>query len=264
MKDSKLFGAKRIIAMVALGCFGATLTAAAAKLSHAKDFLSTVQTPAAETVAKQQAETEADGLLARGEYAAAIEKYQHLDLNDAHIVNKLGVAYEYLGGTKSAKADYEKAIKLDPTLASAYNNLATTYYAEHDNKKAEKFYKKSIKLDPENASAYKNLGTAYFADRKYGKGSEMYAVAMKIDPDIFNRNRALDVSEFDRERLSEMNYFLAELCAEHGQMAAALAYLDKAVGYGFHDAHRLYSDRALASVRQMPGFEGVLRGGFTK
>jgi hypothetical protein len=61
-----------------------------------------------------------------------------------------------------------------------------------------------------------------------------------------------------------MNYFLAELCAEHEQMNAALAYLDKAVGYGFHDARRLFNDRALASVREMPGFEGLLRNGLTK
>jgi tetratricopeptide (TPR) repeat protein len=264
MKDSKLVGTKWIIAMVALAVCGLTVTAAAEKLDHARDVLTTVQSPSLETVAKQQAEVEADLALARGEYAAAIEKYQQLNLNDAHIVNKLGVAYEYLGGTKIAQANYEKAIKLDPMLSAAYNNLATIYYAEHDNAMAVKLYKKSIKLDPQDASAYKNLGTAYFASRKYGKGSEMYAVAMKIDPEIFNRDRALDVSEFDKERLAEMNYFLAELCAEHGQMNAALAYLDKAVGYGFHDARRLYSDRALASVRQMPGFEGLVQAGFMK
>jgi tetratricopeptide (TPR) repeat protein len=264
MRNGKLFGAMGSIALVALVFSGATVAAAAEKLSHAREVLANVQSPSADTVAKQQAEIEADTMLAKGEYAAAIQHYQQLDLNDARIVNKLGVAYEYLGGTKNAQADYEKAIKLDPTLAAAYNNLATIYYAEHDDKKAEKFYRKSIKLDPADASAYKNLGTAYFAERKYGKGSEMYAVAMKIDPEIFNRDKALDVSEFDKERLAEMNYFLAELCAEHGQMAAALAYLDKAVGFGFHDARRLYSDRALASVRQMPGFEGLLRGGLTK
>jgi hypothetical protein len=72
------------------------------------------------------------------------------------------------------------------------------------------------------------------------------------------------VSQLDRDLLAEMNYFLAELCAENGQMNAALAYLDKAVNYGFHDAHRLYNDRALASVREMPGFDGLLRGGFMK
>jgi tetratricopeptide (TPR) repeat protein len=264
MRNGKLFGAMGSIALVALLVSGATRTAAAEKLSHARDVLVNVQVAPVDTAAKQPAEIEADAMLARGEYAAAVGKYQQLDLKDARIVNKLGIAYEYLGGTKKAQEDYERAIQLDPTLAAAYNNLATIYYSEHDNKKAEKFYKKAIRLDPGNASAYKNLGTAYFADRKYGKGSEMYAVAMKIDPDIFNRNKALDVSEFDRERLAEMNYFLAELCAEHGQMNAALAYLDKAVGFGFHDAHRLYSDRALSSVRQMPGFEGVLRDGFKR
>jgi tetratricopeptide (TPR) repeat protein len=236
----------------------------AEKPDNNRDFQTAVQAPDPQKLANQQAEGEADLLLAKGEYAAAIEKYQKLDLTQARTLNKMGLAYEYLGGMKMAKADYQQAIRLDPKFSIAYNNLATVYYSEGDNKNAEKFYKKAIKLDPQYASAYKNLGTSYFARRKYGKGSEMYAVAMKIDPGIFTREKGLEVSQADRDLLAEMNYFLAELCAEHEQMNAALAYLDKAVGYGFHDARRLFNDRALASVREMPGFEGLLRNGLTK
>ena len=252
------------VALVALACWGACLTSSAEKLNNARDFQASIPGQDAQKLADQQSESDADALVAKGEYASAIEKYKKLDLTQARILNKLGIAYEYLGGMKIAKTDYEEAIKLNPWLAPAYNNLATVYYSERDNKKAEKLYKKSIKLDPGDASAYKNLGTEYFARRKFGKGSEMYAVAMKIDPTIFNHNHSLDVSQFDRDLLAEMNYFLAELCAENGQMTAALAYLDKAVSYGFNDAHRLYNDRALASVREMPGFGGLLRGGFAK
>ena len=263
MKDMKLFGTKWV-ALAALAFVGATVASAEVTLSNTRDYQATAPGQDTQKLADQQAESEADALASKGEYAAAIEKYQKLDLNNARIVNKLGIAYEYLGGMKKAKEDFEEAIKLDPKLAPAYNNLATVYYADRENKKAEKLYKKSIKLDPDDASAYKNLGTEYFARRKYGKGSEMYAVAMKIDPTIFIRSHSIDVSQFDRDLLAEMNYFLAELCAEHGQMNAALAYLDKAVNYGFNDARRLYNDRALASVREMPGFEGLLRGGFMK
>ena len=263
MNDMKLFGVKWI-ALAALVFPGATFASAAVTIANTKDYQASGPSQDPQKLAEQQAESDADALASRGEYAAAVEKYQKLDLTQARILNKLGIAYEFLGGLKKAKEDYEEAIKLDPQLAPAYNNLATIYYADHDNKKAEKLYKKSIKLDPGDASAYKNLGTEYFARRKFGKGSEMYAVAMKIDPTIFNHNHSLDVSQFDRDLLAEMNYFLAELCAENGQTAAALTYLDKAVNYGFHDAHRLYNDRALASVREMPGFEGLLRDGFTK
>ena len=259
MTDVKLVGARSFVWVVAVAWCGFCVTAGAEKNADARDLHAKLQTPNTQTVANQQAEAEADLLVAHGQYAAAIEKYQQMNSQDAHVLNKLGVAYEYLGGMQKARGDYEEAIRLDPTLSVAYNNLATIYYAEHGNGKAEKFYKKAIKLDSRNASAYKNLGTLYFVRRKFHKGAEMYQEAIRIEPDIFVRNRSINVSQFDKELLGEMNFFLAELCARNGQTVAAMAYLRKALDAGFHDQTRLETDQALASVRMLPAFGDLLQ-----
>lgn len=254
MRSMRLIGARCFLGLVVLAGGGVLLKAAAETKNEGRDLHTGSQGQDAQTQAKERLETQADVALAQGRYVTAIDKYQQLDLTQARILNKLGVAYERLGGMQKARQDFEGAIRLDPKLSAAYNNLATVYYAEHNDKKAEQFYKKSIKLDPKNASAFKNLGTSYFVRRKYRKGAEAYEEAIRLDPDTFTHD-GINVAPFDPSLLAEMNFYLAELCAKNGQMQAALTYLKKAVAQGFHDQRRLDNDTALASVRQMPEFD---------
>ena len=66
-------------------------------------------------------------LLAQGQPDAALDEFTHAlagDPRDALSLNNRGVAFELLGQTEAARADFERALQLDPTLDQARENLA--------------------------------------------------------------------------------------------------------------------------------------------
>lgn len=78
--------------------------------------------------AEQAAELHADVLMARKEYAAAIDDYLAILKTNSHnavLLNKTGVAYQQLGATDSASNYYKRAEKADKKLSNPVNNLGT-------------------------------------------------------------------------------------------------------------------------------------------
>jgi tetratricopeptide (TPR) repeat protein len=86
------------------------------------------------------AQTKADILMARGEYAAAIAAYQQSDLKSALVWNSIGMAYHHLYALEEAQKAYQHALTINPRFAPAANNLAAVYYGQHEFRDAEHWY----------------------------------------------------------------------------------------------------------------------------
>ncbi len=255
---------ERVPAAVLLGlCMTWTMNGFAAettqKTSYAASPLATNDTvPTLQQSANEALEKKANLLMARKEYISAIHVYESVVLPDAQVLNKTGIAYEKMRMFEQAKVDFEQAMTLSPRFSGPSNNIGTVYYAEGDLKKSEKYYKKALKLDPRNASIYNNLGTLYFTKRKMHKGVEAYQQALSLDPEIFQRSAANGIqANGSKESVALINFYLAETCAQAGMKTAAMAYLRRAVGAGFHDQTKLREDRNFASLREMPELQNL-------
>jgi tetratricopeptide (TPR) repeat protein len=205
------------------------------------------------------AETKADILMARGEYAAAIVAYQSGNLKSATTWNSIGMAYHHMFALEEARKAYEKALTINPRFAPASNNLAAVYYGQHDFRDAEHFYKRALKHTSESAVIFCNLGTAYFAEAKYKQGMKAYRKAFEIDEKVFAPNQAAMIEAgASREQRIAMNYFVAATFARVGKQEQALTYLRKAMDEGFNDRKRLDEDKDFASIRTTTEFQQLL------
>ncbi len=201
----------------------------------------------------------ADILMARGQYEAAIDAYQHTDLKSAVVWNSIGVAYHHLFALDEARKAYQTALAINPRFAPAANNLAAVYYAQKDFSQSVRWYKRALKHTSESAAIYCNLGTAYFAEAKYKKGIKEYRKAFALDENVFSpREAALVEAGSSREQRMAMNYFVAQTFANAGHKEQAILYLRKAINEGFKDRKRLIEDKDFSSLRTMPEFQQLL------
>ncbi len=204
-------------------------------------------------------ETQGDLLMIRQRYLAAISAYQRGPRDSPVLWNKLGIAYQHMYALDFAKAQYERALFLNPKYPEALNNLGTVYYGEKDYRKAENFYKKAIRLKANCASFYSNLGTAYFAEHKSKKGLDAYQRAFAIDPNVFINESVERIAESGPlEEQAQLNFELAKLYANAGNMEAALKYLRLAFIDGFGDMKKLMAAKEFAALRERPEFRLLL------
>jgi tetratricopeptide (TPR) repeat protein len=83
-----------------------------------------------------------------------------------------------------AIADYNEAIRLDPSYASAFMNRAIAWRAKKEYDKAIADYDKAIRLDPGYASAFNNRGNALRAKKEYDKAIADFNEAIRLDPGL--------------------------------------------------------------------------------
>jgi len=188
----------------------------------------------------------ADSLLARKYYEDAILEYLKvlaIAPRDHVAHNKLGIAYHQLQRLDQAKKEYEVAKKIKPDYSEAWNNLGTIYYSQKKYGKAVKQYKKALQLQPASATAYHNMGAAYFGMKRYDEGFEAYREAYRLDPTILERvsnyGTIIKTAELNQ---AMMNFYMAKLYAENGQMEKALSFLLKALENGFTEFEKITKD----------------------
>jgi tetratricopeptide (TPR) repeat protein len=200
-----------------------------------------------------------DLYMARRQYVAAINAYQHAELRKSVTWTKIGVAYHHLFAMDEAMKAYQMALELDSHNADALNNIGAVYHAKHDFGKAAKYYKKALKFNSRSAAIYCNLGTTYFSAHKYKDAEKAYGHAFAIDPNAFNHdtNASIDEGSTKEVRIAQ-NYYLARTFARAGQRDQALFYLRKAFGEGFHDRRKLKDEQDFAMLRTTLEFKQLM------
>jgi tetratricopeptide (TPR) repeat protein len=198
-------------------------------------------------------EEQADQLHAAKRYFEAADYYhaalaKQPDRETLH--NKLGMVELFSQRFRTAKADFERSIKLNRQYAPAYNNLGVLEYLQRKYSKAVKRYQEAIRLQGGVASYYRNLGATYFAKKQWAESTEAYSRALALDPDVFERNSGAGVagqvaSPEDHARFS---YVLASCMPGNGLADRSLACLRRA------RMNAVYSDAEFSTLRKDPRF----------
>jgi tetratricopeptide (TPR) repeat protein len=232
-------------------------------LLPAQSFLPPQASPPQTTPIRHElsAEDRADIYMARKMYREAIDMYGQAPESSATRWNKMGIAYHQLQDLRSARKNYEVAIRLDPKYGEAINNLGTIYFSAQSYRRAVREYKKALRELPESASIESNLGTAYFARKDYKKATEAYEKALQLDPDVFEHHSTYGVllqnnNVGDR---AKFHYYLAKTYAKQGLTDRALLCIRKALEEGFEERKRFLEEPEFAGMRGNVEFQELMK-----
>jgi tetratricopeptide (TPR) repeat protein len=204
-------------------------------------------------------EQRADQLRAEKHYMESLDYYRAalaMKPDSAALYNKIGISELLSQRLRTARVDFQRAIKQDRKYSSAYNNLGVLDYSVKKYGKAIKNYQKAISLEPDTASYYSNLGSAYFAQKEWKMSIESYNEAVHLDPDIFEHRSGGGIigqiaSPEDRGHFS---YLLAKLYAKHGQTDRSLECLRRAMEQGYKGVAAVFHDEEFTELRKDPRF----------
>ncbi|MGA3294237.1 MAG: tetratricopeptide repeat protein [Candidatus Acidiferrales bacterium] len=124
----------------------------------------------------------------RQDYAAAAQDYQDYlakKPDDASVHYNLGYVYTAMRRPDDAKAEYEKAVSLDPKMGPAYLNLGITLLAS-DPAAAVEPLQKAAELMPDQARPRFLLGAALDRSGKPTAAIEQYEAAEKLGDKDFD------------------------------------------------------------------------------
>lgn len=139
-------------------------------------------------VALQRKLADAQDAVGRGDFSAAAQDYQDYlakNPNDANVHFNLGYVYSALKRPADAKAEYERAISLDPKMQSAYQNLGLTLLMS-DPAAAIPPLQKAVELAPTQPEPKFLLGDAFERAGKLPDAIAQYRAAEKLDPGNFD------------------------------------------------------------------------------
>ncbi|MDE2232286.1 MAG: tetratricopeptide repeat protein [Candidatus Omnitrophica bacterium] len=149
----------------------------------------------------------------------------------ARAYNNLGFAYLKQGQPAQAIADYNQALRIDPTLTDAYVGRGLSYARQGDFSKAIADYNKAVAIEPD-ADALNNRGIFYFHQGNLPQAISDLTWAIRLNPD--------DVKAYYNRGLS---------FAKQGDLTSAVADYNKAIEIDPRDAQTYYN-RGLAFARE--------------
>jgi tetratricopeptide (TPR) repeat protein len=104
----------------------------------------------------------------------------------ANVLNSRGMARETRENFEQAKADYNKAININPEYANAYNNRGNIKSKQADYKGAIKDYNRAIELNSKFVEAYCNRGIAKENLGDHSVALEDFNTAIELNSDYID------------------------------------------------------------------------------
>jgi len=86
------------------------------------------------------------------------------------------------GKLDDARAEFERAIELDPQNPIGYNNLGIVYRRQKLEFLAIGQFKRALELEPRYYKAHNNMGNCFYAAAEYDNAITAYREALKIRP----------------------------------------------------------------------------------
>ena len=101
---------------------------------------------------------------------------------DAARHSEAGAELQAQGRTEEAIAEYDEAIRLDPTFAEAYTNRGAAYDSLGRPDRAILDYDEAIRFDPQDSVAYFNRGLSYLELGQFQQAIEDLGEAIRLEP----------------------------------------------------------------------------------
>jgi len=93
-----------------------------------------------------------------------------------------------------AKAEYLKALSLEPNVPVIHKNLGLIYFSSKNYKRAEKAYRKALQLNPGYTPALAKLALSLAAQKKYTSAERKFKEAIQAEPS--NAEHYLNLGHF--------------------------------------------------------------------
>jgi tetratricopeptide (TPR) repeat protein len=100
--------------------------------------------------------------------------------------NQRGFIRDEKGQFDAALADFDAAIRIDPTFPRAYNNRGLAWAHKNQFDKALADYDEALRLNPSDALPLVNRARAWSMKKEYDKAIADLDQAIRIDPKYFN------------------------------------------------------------------------------
>jgi tetratricopeptide (TPR) repeat protein len=104
----------------------------------------------------------------------------------ANVLNSRGMVQEALENFEQAKADYNKAIEINPEYANAYNNRGNIKAEQAEHKGAIQDYDRAIELNSQFVEAYCNRGIAREHLGNHAKALEDFDRAIELNSEYID------------------------------------------------------------------------------
>jgi tetratricopeptide (TPR) repeat protein len=159
-----------------------------------------------------------------------------------------------------AEEQFRQALALDASYAEAINNLGSAYFASRQLEKAREMFEKALALSPDSISAHYSLGTLLFLLGEAEEGTRHLARGVELDPTFLETHPPLIVDVPSAEAdMGEIYFTYAKIYAQKGHIEKTLEYLTKAKRAGFHNWHRIMTEKEFEAVREDSRIQGFLR-----
>jgi tetratricopeptide (TPR) repeat protein len=184
-----------------------------------------------------------------GEIAA----WEEAEPKTATALIERGAKYAAMGRAAQAKADFEKAIMLDPSSAWAYAGRGSVLVDQHDLVGAKADLEKAIRLDVRNAQAHLGLGKLAMAEGRFKDAVSAFTSASYQSP---NNVAALTARGEAYRQMGDLDHALRdtdELLRTNPNLAATrLLRMQIYTAQGSYDQALVDIDAAIAANPEDP------------
>ncbi|HEX6576208.1 MAG TPA: protein kinase [Gemmatimonadaceae bacterium] len=220
--------------------------------------------------------------LKQADFASAKALELEPDLAEAHVAR--GLAISLSKRFKEAEAEFETAMRLDPKLFEAAYWYARALEAEGRHQEAVKLYERAQILRPEDyqaasflAQSYRALGMSEESKTADRKAIKLMLERLDLNPSdaraanllaatyasLGESEKAMEYATRSLEIDPDDAMLLYNVCCTYAQLGKAddaISCLERAVDKGFGHREWIDNDPDLASIRDNPRFQSIMRG----
>jgi protein O-mannosyl-transferase len=115
---------------------------------------------------------------ARAQFQKAVE----LDPDDIESRQGLGATLQDMGHLDEAMAQFNQVLRIDPDYADAYSNLGNCYGIQGHFDDAIRCFEQAVKLKPKSAANHHELGVGFAHAKRWDEAVAQFQLATQLDP----------------------------------------------------------------------------------